>query len=214
MSRRLSHDLYKHGGDLVPHGTSDMEKRIACGSRIHLTAARRMRARRWPLMWDTATLCSSIPRRERIVSLMPDAVRSRRSRQTARELVARREDATNIAVGVAALVSPRWRGPAAPGRRRRRFASSRLLKNASGVFQHRLLSGESVAGNAEKLRWRSFSGLLDGLRDLAAAEAARADQQVLRSAADARTDALQVRPPHALRLVVGVTHVVADRALL
>src|SRR5262245_32509183 len=55
---------------------------------------------------------------------------------------------------------------------------------------------------------------LDGLRDLAATQAPRAHEEVLRDAADARADPLEVRPPHALRLVVRVTHVVADRALL
>src|SRR5262249_57183781 len=48
----------------------------------------------------------------------------------------------------------------------------------------------------------------------AAAETARADEQVPRGAADAGADALQVRTPHALRLVVRMAHVIADRALL
>src|SRR5262249_46353019 len=48
----------------------------------------------------------------------------------------------------------------------------------------------------------------------AAAQAAGAHQEVPGGAADARADALQIRAPHPLRLVVRVTHVVADRALL
>ena len=56
---------------------------------------------------------------------------------------------------------------------------------------------------------------LDGLRRLLPLRRQRVQtRRSLRAAADARAHALQVRPPHALRLVVRVAHAVADRALL
>jgi hypothetical protein len=66
----------------------------------------------------------------------------------------------------------------------------------------------------DRRRRRAVRRSSDGLRDLAAAQTARAHEEVPSGAADAGADALEVRTPHALRLVVRVTHVVPDRALL
>src|SRR5262249_10476094 len=89
--------------------------------------------------------------------------------------------------------------------------------SSSGVQRNGILDrGRGPAAQTSRRRAGRYSRTRpsDRLRDPAAAQAAGADQQVLGGAADPGTDALQVRAPHALRLVVRVTDVVTDRALL